>query len=143
VIYLSSPKKSTWLSVDVREPSDVVVSAGDGVRRGVGLTIVLAGGGVFLAGASLLYYDVQMKRDAVEPYHTPGWFLPVEIAGGFGLAAALFGLPLYLSGQPSVKVSPTRAPTATESRGVVRRSRLAVAPALELHGAGLRLGWSF
>lgn len=47
------------------------------------------------------------------------------------------------SGQPFVKVSPTRAPIATEGRGLLRRPRWAFAPALEPHGAGLRLGWSF
>ena len=147
-IYLSSPKKSTWLAVDLREPSDVVVSSGDGVRRGVGLALMLAGGTLFLVGASLVYTDVRQriwaKTDASElPYHTPDWFLPVEIAGGFGLAAALFGLPFYLSGQPSVRVSPTRAPTAAESRARIRRSRFAFAPAVEPRGGGLRLGWSF
>jgi len=146
-IYLSTPRKSTWLAVDLREPSDVVVSSGDGVRRGVGLALMLTGGTLFLVGASLVYTDIRekiwAKTDASElPYHTPDWFLPVEIAGGFGLAAALFGLPFYLSGQPSVRVSPTRAPTAAESRAGIRRSRFAFAPMIEPHGGGLRLGWS-
>jgi len=60
-IYLSTPRKSTWLAVDLREPSDVVVSSGDGVRRGVGLALMLTGGTLFLVGASLVYTDIREK----------------------------------------------------------------------------------
>ncbi len=135
------------MSVDVQGASEVLVRTGSAFKRGLGFTLMVGGGTLALVGASLIYSDVNSKAAQQElglhDYQTPEWFLPMEIAGGIGLAVALVGLPLYLSGQPSVKVIPALEQAEAAPRAITHRSRFAFAPVVGSRGGGLRLRWSF
>jgi len=128
---------------------EVVVSAGSGIQRGIGLALIIGGGTVFGAGAIVAYTDVELRlRDAnlcdVDPqdcYTSPGWVIPAEIAGGVGLGVALTGVVVFLTAQPSVHVSELREDASSGSSRLF--SRLHFTPELSARRSGVRLDWSF
>ena len=150
VYYSPAGGKTTPLDVDVREPSEVVVSS-DSFQRGFGLALIIGGGAVAAAGAFAFYYDWKSQFDEdrfgdVDPsydYSTPDWVLPMEIAGGVGLGVATVGMILFLTAPPSVEVLPRRTATVRHRTIATSRSRFELVPALGPRAGGARFAWSF
>ncbi|HTQ03364.1 MAG TPA: hypothetical protein VMI54_05890 [Polyangiaceae bacterium] len=136
-------------SITVNAPSEVVIDTGGGFQRGLGLALIIGGGTVGFVGAGTLYADQDLSFhsaedcsvDSTQCYRTPSWVLPVEIAGGIGFGTAVVGIVLFLTAQPSVKVS--EPDVAASARASDALARLHVTPDVGANHAGLRLDWSF
>jgi hypothetical protein len=133
----------------VNGPSEVVVSGGSSVQRGIGLALLIGGGTVATAGAIVAYADLDERLthaslcdlDASQCYHSPAWVLPAEIAGGVGLGVALVGVVVFLTAKPSASVSALREDASARPPSVF--SRMKLMPELGAQRSGLRLDWSF
>lgn len=135
-------RKTSTLNVDVRGPSEVVVSPGSPFVRGLGLAFIIVGGTFALGGLTTFYFDqnlkLQEKRHPDDPYYaysSPDWVVPVEILGAIGLAVAIPGVVMFVTTGPSAQVLPARTASSP--------ARFALTPSFGANGGGLRARWAF
>jgi hypothetical protein len=141
-VELWSKQSKKAFHLNLREPSEVVLSPGSPFLRGLGMGLMIIGGVPFLIAAGTLYLDTA-QRNASEnnsvPYHSPPWVAPVEVAGLIGAGAALIGVGVFLAAQPKAKVSARVVASARHSLA----SRLVLTPLGVPRGAAMRAGFTF
>ena len=150
-VYLSHGGQPKPLSFSVRGQSEVVVTTGSSFQRGLGLALLIGGGTVAATGLAVFYVDQRAKADerryadvdSSYDYDSPAWVIPVEVAGGMGLATALVGVGLFVTAQPSVKVVPQQGAFALPRPFAFEPSSVRFVPSLGPRGGGLHLALSF
>lgn len=133
-----SGKTTKSFTVAVRERSEVVVSAGSPVARGLGIGLVVVGGLAALAGYVGGSSDPQNSNS-----ESPGVKGALIITGLVGVGAVIGGLVLFVNSKPTVEVLPAPAESEHGRGAAPRLSRFGFVPTITPQGAALRVGLKF